>query len=120
MKRLLSDEKAVSVVVGSILVLAILVTFMSVVASTWVPIYEGNDEAQHSDQTYNSFLKITKQIQNADEYPESTTFGLGTEGSAFIARSNSVGSLELNDTESVMFITTNLTMDISASDMGYG
>ena len=119
MKRLLSDEKAVSVVVGSILVLAILVTFMSVVVSTWVPIYEGNDEAQHSDQTYKSFIEFSKQIDNADELKKVTKFDMGTEGTSFIVKSNSVGYLELNDSDGIMEITANLTSDPSISELGY-
>ncbi|MEA1985382.1 MAG: hypothetical protein U9N13_06990 [Euryarchaeota archaeon] len=119
MKRLVSDERAVSVVVGSILVLAILVTFMSVVVSTWVPIYEGNDEAQHSDQTYKSFIEFSKQIDNADELKKVTKFDMGTEGTSFIVRSNSVGYLELNDSDGIIEITANLTSDPSISELGY-
>jgi hypothetical protein len=66
---LIKNDDAVSVVVGSILVLAVLVTFMSVVTSTWVPIYEGNAESDHSDEMFDSFLDLRKQIENADEFP---------------------------------------------------
>jgi len=110
----------VSVVVGSILVLAVLVTFMSVVTSSWVPIYEGNAEADHSEQTYKTFTDILKQIEFADEFSRSTAIDLGTDEMPFLANTNSVGYLELNDSEGMMFITSNLTTDAATSDTGYG
>ncbi len=119
MSKLIQDDSAVSVVVGAILLLAILVTFLSVVTSTWVPIYEGDAEAQHSEVTKKTFLTLTKQIENANEFPDSTKFNLGTEGIQLIRNSYSVGYFELNDTASPMTITTNVTME-AESDLEYG
>ncbi len=120
MKDLIKNDDAVSVVVGSILVLAVLVTFMSVVTSSWVPVYEGNAESDHSEQTYKTFMDLRKQIEFADEFSRSTAIELGTDEMPFIKNTNSVGYLEVNDSDGAMFITANLTTDAASSDVGYG
>ena len=79
MKNMIKNDDAVSVVVGSILILAVLMTFVSVVASTWVPIYEKNAESGHGDELFDTFLDLRKQMENADEFPKISTVSLGTE-----------------------------------------
>lgn len=108
MKEFIKNDDAVSVVVGSILVLAILVTFMSVVTSTWVPIYEGNAEADHSDELFDTFVDLSKQIENAEEYPKSTTIKLGTDEMPFISNTNSVGHMEVNENGGILTLTTEI------------
>lgn len=116
MKDLIKNEDAISVVVGSILVLAVLVTFMSVVTSSWVPIYEGNAEADHSDAIFDTFVDLSKQIENAEEYPKSTTIKLGTDEMPFISNTNSVGYMEVNESEGILTLTT----EIDRSLPGFG
>ena len=122
MKNLIENDEAISVVVGAILILAVLVTFMSVVTSSWVPIYEGDAEAAHSDDTNEVFMGIHKQIELADEFSNSATVDLGTDEMAFIKGSNSVGYLEVNENSSGLFLTGNISRtDIpSTSDVGIG
>ena len=108
MKDLIKNDDAISVVVGSILVLAVLVTFMSVVTSSWVPVYEGNAESAHSDELFDTFIDLSKQIENADEYPKSTTIKLGTDEMPFISNTNSVGQLEVNSSAAPMTLTTEI------------
>ncbi|MCK5488098.1 MAG: hypothetical protein KAI86_17885, partial [Desulfobacterales bacterium] len=122
MKNLIENDEAISVVVGAILILAVLVTFMSVVTSSWVPIYEGDAEAAHSDDTNEVFMGIHKQIELADEFSNSATVDLGTDEMAFIKGSNSVGYLEVNENTSGLFLTGNISRtDIpSTSDVGIG
>ena len=120
MKDLIKNDDAVSVVVGAILVLAVLVTFMSVVTSSWVPIYEGNAESAHSDDTHKAFMDIHKQIELADDSPNSATLDLGTDEMAFIQNSNSVGMLEVNESSGAMYVTTTITSPAAESDVGIG
>ncbi len=108
MKDLIKNDDAVSVVVGSILILAVLVTFMSVVTSSWVPVYEGNAESAHSDELFDTFIDLSKQIENAGEYPKSTTIKLGTDDMPFISNTNSVGHLEVNSSAASMTLTTEI------------
>ncbi|MCK5721280.1 MAG: hypothetical protein KAI84_01985, partial [Gammaproteobacteria bacterium] len=119
MKDLIKNDDAVSVVVGAILVLAVLVTFMSVVTSSWVPIYEGNAESAHSDDTHKAFMDIHKQIEMADEFPNSATIDLGTEEMSFIQNSNSVGYLEVNESDGGLFVTGNITRQSDAWGEGF-
>ncbi len=116
MKDLIKNDDAVSVVVGSILVLAILVTFMSVVMSSWVPIYEGNAESSHSDELFDTFIDLRKQIENADEYPKSTTIKLGTDEMPFISNTNSVGHLEVNSSAAPMTLTTEIKRQLPCGE----
>jgi hypothetical protein len=108
MKELIKNDDGVSVVVGSILVLAVLVTFMSVVTSSWVPIYEGNAEADHSDEVFDTFVDLNKQIENADEQPKSTNIKLGTDEMPFISNTNSVGHMEVNESVGGLTLTTEI------------
>ncbi|MBN2487910.1 MAG: hypothetical protein JXA98_02660 [Methanosarcinaceae archaeon] len=116
MKELIKNDDAVSVVVGSILILAVLVTFMSVVTSTWVPVYEGNAEADHSDALFDTFVDLSKQIENADEYPKSTTIKIGTDEIPFISNTNSVGYMGVNESGGILTLTT----EIQRSLPGFG
>ena len=120
MKDLIKNDDAVSVVVGAILILAVLVTFMSVVTSSWVPIYESDAESAHSDDTHKAFMDIHKQIEMADEFARSATIDLGTEEMAFIQNSNSVGYLEVNESGGTMYVTTTITSPAPESDVGLG
>jgi hypothetical protein len=108
MKELIKNDDGISVVVGSILILAVLVTFMSVVTSSWVPIYEGNAEADHSDEVFDTFVDLSKQIENADEQPKSTNIKLGTDEMPFISNTNSVGYMEVNESGGAMALTTEI------------
>ena len=119
MKNLIKNDNAVSVVVGAILILAVLVTFMSVFTSTWVPIYEGNAESAHSDDTNKAFMDIHKQIELADEFSKSASIDLGTEQMSFIKNSNSVGILEVNESDGDMFVTGNVTHKSTAWGEGF-
>jgi hypothetical protein len=120
MKDLIKNDDAVSVVVGSILVLAVLVTFMSVVTSSWVPVYEGNAESDHGEQTYKTFMDLHKQIEFADEFPRSTAFDLGTDEMSFIQNSNSVGYLEVNESDGVMALTSTIQSLAVGGSVGVG
>ena len=116
MKCLTENDEAISVVVGAILILAVFVTFMSVVTSSWVPVYEGNAEADHSDTTHRTFMDFYKQIEFADEFTNSATIDLGTDDVSFIKNSYSVGYLEVDENSGGLFLTTNLTrIDYSES-----
>ncbi|HJH29411.1 MAG TPA: hypothetical protein C5S51_06920 [Methanosarcinaceae archaeon] len=119
MKDLIKNDDAVSVVVGAILILAVLVTFMSVVTSSWVPIYEGNAESAHSDDTHKAFMDIHKQIEMADEFAKSVSIDLGTNEMAFIQNSNSVGMLEVNESDGGLFVTGNITRQSNAWGEGF-
>ena len=119
MKDLIKNDDAVSVVVGAILVLAVLVTFMSVVTSSWVPIYEGNAESAHSDDTHKAFMDIHKQIELADEFTKSVSIDLGTEEMQFIQNSNSVGYLEVNESDGELFVIGNITRQSDAWGEGF-
>ena len=118
MKNLIENDDAISVVVGSILILAVVVTFMSVVTSSWVPIYEGNLESTHSDELFDTFIDFSKQIENADEYPKSTTFKLGTDEMPFISDTNSVGHIEVNSSAAPMTLTTKINRSLSGLGEG--
>ena len=109
MKNLIKNDDAISVVVGAVLILAVLVTFMSIVTSTWIPVYEGNAESDHSDATQRTFMDISKQIEYADEFTNYATIDLGTEDMSFIQDSNSVGLLEVNESSGGLFLITNIT-----------
>jgi len=109
MKSLIKNDEAVSVVVGAILILAVLVTFMSVFASSWVPIYEGNAEADHSDTTERTFMDLYKQIEYADKTTNSVTIDLGTDDVSFVKNSYSVGYLEVNESSGGLFLNGTLT-----------
>ena len=109
MKNLIKNDDAISVVVGAILILAVLVTFMSVVTSSWVPIYEGNAESDHSDTTHRTFMDLHKQIEYADEFTNYATIDLGTDDMSFIKNSYSVGYLEVNESSGGLFLKTDLT-----------
>ncbi|MDO9518273.1 MAG: hypothetical protein Q7J10_09545 [Methanosarcinaceae archaeon] len=119
MKDMMKNDDAVSVVVGAILILAVLVTFMSVVTSTWVPIYEGDAEAVHSDDTNKAFMDIHKQIELADEFARSASIDMGTDEMPFIKGSNSVGYLEVNGSGGDMFMTGNVTRQSAAWGEGF-
>lgn len=119
MKDLIKNDDAVSVVVGSILVLAVLVTFMSVVTSSWIPVYEGNAESAHGDDTHKTFIDIHKQIEMADELTKSVSIDLGTEEISFIQNSNSVGYLEVNESDGGLFVTGNITRQSDAWGEGF-
>ena len=82
---------------------------MSVFTSSWVPIYEGNAEADHSDTTERTFMDLYKQIEYADEFTNSATIDLGTDDMSFVKNSYSVGYLEVNESSGGLFLTTNLT-----------
>ena len=118
MKNLIKNDDAVSVVVGAILILAVLVTFMSVVTSSWVPIYEGDAESDHSDDTHKAFMDIHKQIEMADEFSRSVSVDLGTKEMQFIQNSNSVGYLEVNESDGGLFVTSIVTSPPPESDVG--
>lgn len=118
MKDLIKNDDAVSVVVGAILILAVLVTFMSVVTSTWVPIYEGNAESDHSDEMFDSFLDLRKQIENADEFPRIFSINLGTNKMPFIKNTNSVGRFELNQSAGTMALKSVIYSSVTGSDIG--
>ena len=109
MKTLIKNDDAVSIVMAAILMLAVVVTFISIFTSSWVPIYEGNAEADHSDTTSRTFMNIHKQIELADELSNSATIDLGTDDTSFIKNSYSVGYLEVNESSGGLFLTTNLT-----------
>lgn len=109
MKNLIKNNDAISVVVGAILILAVLVTFMSVVTSSWVPIYEGNAESDHSDTAHRTFMDLHKQIELADETSNSATIDLGTNDISFIKNSYSVGYLEVNESSAGLFLTGNIS-----------
>ena len=112
------NDDAVSVVVGAILLLSILVTFMSVVTSSWVPIYEGNAESDHGDDLFEAFLDFRKQIENADEFPRISTIDLGTDDMPFMKNTNSVGRLELNESAGAMTLTSVIYSSVTGSDVG--
>ena len=120
MKDLIKNDDAVSVVVGSILVLAVLVTFMSVVTSSWVPVYEGNAESAHSDDTHKTFMDLRKQIEFADEFSRSTAIDLGTDEMPFMSNTNSVGYLELNESDGVMALTSTIQSSGVGGSVGVG
>ena len=115
---LIKNDDAVSVVVGAILILAVLVTFMSVVTSSWVPIYEGDAESDHSDEMLDSFLDLRKQIENADEFPRIFSINLGTNNMPFIKNTNSVGCLELNQSAGTMALKSVIYSSVTGSDIG--
>lgn len=119
MKDLIKNDDAVSVVVGAILILAVLVTFMSVVTSSWVPIYEGNAESSHSDDTHKAFMDLHKQIELADEFARSISIDMGTDEMSFIKGSNSVGTLEVNESDGGLFVTGNVTRQSNAWGEGF-
>ena len=119
MKNLIKNDDAVSVVVGAILVMAVVVTFMSVVTSSWVPIYEGDAESAHSDDTHKAFMDIHKQIELADEFARSASIDMGTEQMSFIKNSNSVGYLEVNESGGDMLVTSNVTRQSAAWGEGF-
>jgi hypothetical protein len=116
MKLFLKDENAVSVVVGAVLLLAIMVTFFSVVTSTWVPIYEGDAEAEHSKQMSDNFRNLKFQSELTDSFPRSLIIDLGTEDVPLVSNSRSIGYLELNETEGDLIISTNVTNIMEADD----
>ena len=118
MKDLIKNDEAVSVVVGSILILAVLMTFISVVASSWVPIYERNAESGHGDELFNNFLDLRKQMENADEFPKITSISLGTDEMPLMKNTNSVGRLELNESAGTMALTSTIYYSASGSDVG--
>ena len=115
---LIKNDDAVSVVVGAILILAVLVTFMSVVTASWVPIYERNAESDHGDELFDTFLDLRKQMENADEFPKISTVNLGTDGMSLMKNSNSVGSLELNESAGAMKLTSIIYYSSSSSNAG--
>ena len=118
MKNIIKNDDAISVVVGSILILAVLMTFMSVVASTWVPIYERNAEAGHGDELFDTFLDLRKQMENADEFPKISTVSLGTEEMPLMKNTNSVGRLELDESAGTMALTSTIYYSSSSSNAG--
>ena len=109
MKNFIKNDDAVSVVVGAILLLAVMMTFLSVFTSSWVPIYEGDAEADHSDTTQRTFMDLYKQIEYADEFTNSATIDLGTDDVSFIKNSYSVGYLEVNESSGGLFLNGILT-----------
>jgi len=121
MKSLIKNDDAISVVVGAILILAVLVTFMSVFTSSWVPIYEGNAEADHSDTTERTFMDLYKQIELEDKTTNSVTIDLGTDDVSLVKNSYSVGYLEVNESSGAMYLTTNVIGPLlDNSEVGYG
>lgn len=116
MKLFLKDDNAVSVVVGAVLLLAIVVTFFSIVTSNWVPIYEGDAEAKHSELMSDNFRNIKHQSELTDSLPRSLVVDLGTEDVPLVANSRSIGYLELNATEGDLIISTNVTKIVEADD----
>ncbi|WP_305064464.1 hypothetical protein [Methanococcoides sp.] len=116
MKLFLKDENAVSVVVGAILLLAIMITFLSVVTSTWVPIYEGDAEAEHSKQMSENFRNLKFQSELTDSLPRSLIIDLGTEDVPLVSNSRSIGYLELNETEGDLIISTHVSNIMEADD----
>ena len=118
MKNLIKNDDAISVVVGSILILAVLVTFMSVVASSWVPIYERSAESDHGEELFDNFLDLRKQMENADEFPKVSTVTLGTDEMPLMKNTNSVGRLELNESAGTMALTSTIYYSSSSSNAG--
>ncbi|ATU07427.1 hypothetical protein [Methanohalophilus portucalensis] len=117
MKNLNEDTEAVSIVVGAILLLAILVTFMSVFTSTWVPIYVSDDEAAHSEQVHHSMLELKKQAEIANSVPNTVSIDLGTDDLPYIKDSNSVGYLDLNESAGKLLITSTIESEYVPSNM---
>lgn len=112
MKRrqgVLIDNRGVSNIVTSIMMMGIVFTILGMVLTVYVPIWAKSLESQHMDEVNNSFtdLKSTvdSQIAQDDVGTKMTTrVTLGTEGGPLLGLGQSTGSLQFHPQHSLLSV----------------
>lgn len=106
MRSLKDDDSAVSVVIGTVLILAILVTFMAGFLNYWVPVYEKQNEMDHSREVLGSFTDIQMKIDNIDHFPVRIPIDVGTNSIFYLSGTRTYGELEVNESDYWITITS--------------